>query len=153
MSEKSRESFSKTPPERRGFFVDTGNKVHRIDAMKINVDGQEMELDVKRARELGVLSPVFRHQIGNHYVVKIAGRNELYVLAVVGLHDSSGNVLMTLIDIYSGTRKTEPQEVKNCLDLTLNEWENICTTSPDRVRYVSHCDVTKEMEKVIQQRW
>lgn len=122
--------------------------------MKITVNDVEMELDVEKALSLGLLQPTFKHRVGNHYlVVKSEKQNDLYVLAVVGLHYVTRNVLMALINISNGTRKTDPREVKNCLDLTLDEWESICTTSPDQVRYVRPCDVAKEMEKTIQNRF
>jgi len=120
--------------------------------MKITVNDVEMELDVEKALSLGLLQPTFKHHIGNHYLVNDGG-NDLYVLAVVDVCYAKNTTLMALIDISSGSRKTDPREVKNCLDLTLDEWESICTTSPDRVRYVPPCDVAKELEKTIQNRF
>lgn len=105
--------------------------------MNVIVDGRKMELDVRRARELGVLRPALYHQIGNHYAILDShGSSELYVLSVVAMH-ANGNALMVLINLRTGLRNTDAVQVRTSLDLSPEEWKHICgDASPDCVRFV-----------------
>ena len=90
--------------------------------MKLNIDNKEYTLNVERAVELKVLTPVVPpviHKVGNFY--KTENGSIYFILAAVG-----GDVVTLIpISMYGGNRWRNPIQVINSNNITTDEWNEI----------------------------
>ena len=89
--------------------------------MKINIDNAEYELNKEKAVELGVLTPIVKHKVGNYY----ENCGDLYMLATIGER------MRVLVNIQSGGYWTDPIKVANGNNITDAEWNEISTHDKD----------------------
>lgn len=82
----------------------------------IEIDGQKFNIDLEKAKELGLITPIIRRFKGQHY--SLGG--DLYVLALVDVVDNRNK--MALINIHDGSRYTEVVAVEKILNITNEEW-------------------------------
>lgn len=111
--------------------------------MQINIKGEELELNVALAKELGVLVPHFKHKVGNHYKIERNNNRgfDLYVLSFVNSMNEPPQV--ALVNILTGWGRHKVS-VKNSLNLSLLEWEAVCSTAPqDKIRHVQKLELPK----------
>lgn len=85
--------------------------------MRVTIDNQEFDLNIEEAKKLNLIKPVVSHKMGQRY--KATTTKEEYILA-----RCKPNILC-LIGLQSGNRWEDPMNVKNCNDISQEEFDKI----------------------------
>lgn len=94
-----------------------------MKTIKVQLETGEWVLDVEKALKSGVLKPVIRRHVGQHYRVNNAVNLIVYVVAVVNNRRE-----VVLIDVMRGTWWRPPVVVGSIHSITPEEWSKIAGT-------------------------
>ena len=86
--------------------------------MKINIDGQDYELDVKTALEKKCLAPIHKHEVGNFYRYDNGTNKGVYHLVKV-------DNIIGLVDIKDGIAYSNGIIIRGRKIITESEWRDI----------------------------
>lgn len=90
---------------------------------KIEIDGKEYNFDIEKAREIGVLIPIQKIRVGQHYSYTDLFRDSTTYVLSSAFYDDNANVV--LISLKTGQRWTNPTRVNDELDISQEEWDAI----------------------------
>lgn len=96
---------------------------------KIKIDNIEYNIDIEKAKKLGVLTP--SRMVGQYY----RRENDVYIVAVIGTNND-GDAMICFISILKGTRYTDPVPVKDCHNITVKEWSGLTFSNEESFKQV-----------------
>lgn len=91
----------------------------------LTIDGVEYNVDLDKAKKLGLITPTLVHSVGQLYKFE----NRLFLTSVVGV-DRNGDAEVCLIIVTEGVRYVDAVPVKNSTNITPTEWYNITCGRP-----------------------
>ena len=101
----------------------------------VTIDGKQYELAAGIALAGGFLKPVVKRHTGQYYTRDVYGVKCYYVLAAVGDAGFAGstNVVLIRLDVDLAPNFTRPFAVRDCSDISSEEWTCISNKNKDFV--------------------
>jgi hypothetical protein len=88
---------------------------------KVNIDGVEYDVDIDKAKQLGLIKPSMVRSVGQFFYNK----QDLFLLTIVGIDDNGTNGMVCLINIHAGNRYIDAVPVEHTNTITNEEWNKI----------------------------
>ena len=103
------------------------------DTIEIELNSKKYTLNIKKAKELNILTEKVKHSRSNIY--KYSGHDSYHILAHVG------NGAIGLIGLHTGNIWWEPVTVNKQYDISDVEWKRICGNEPEKFTYTKEIQI------------